>query len=137
MLSFLDTNILVYTDDGDEPSKQAVALDLLERLHSTNEGVLSTQVLTEYFHAVTRKLGVEASIARRKVEILSHFRLVAVGLDVILGAIDLHRLHQLSIWDSLIVKAAGAAGCRELLTEDLQHGQIIDGLRICNPFLPD
>lgn len=134
MSSFIDTNILVYTDAGDEPAKQAMALDLVERLRTTNEGVVSTQVLTEYFNAATRKLGVEATVARRKIELLARFRLVDVGLDLILGAIDLHRLHQFSIWDALIIKAAQSAGCGELLSEDMQHGQVIDGLRIRNPF---
>lgn len=135
--SFIDTNVLVYTDDQDDPVKQARALDLLAQLRGAGNGVLSTQVLSEYFHAATKKLGVDAALARRKVELFSRFRLVGIDVDMVLAAIDLHRLHQFAIWDALVIKAAQTAHCRELVTEDLQHGQVIDGLRIRNPFLVD
>jgi predicted nucleic acid-binding protein len=134
-LCFIDTNVLIYTDDKDNLAKQSTALDLIERLRISGDGVLSTQVLTEYFNGATRKLGVEAGIARRKVELFSRLKLVRIEIDLILAAIDLHRLHQFSIWDALIIKAAQAANCQELLTEDMQHRQIVDGLRIRNPFI--
>lgn len=77
----------------------------------------------------------QADIARRKVEILANFYVVEPNLADVLAAIDMHRLHQLSIWDTLILRAAKQSGCGVLLTEDLQHGQVIDGVRIVNPFL--
>ena len=132
--SFLDTNILVYTDDHDEPEKQASALDLVEEARSGGWGVLSTQVLQEYFAATTRVLGVPAAVARRKVELFARFDTVIIEVPDILSAIDVHRLHGIGIWDALIVRAAQAAGCTVLLTEDLQVGQHIDGLEIVNPF---
>lgn len=131
---FLDSNILVYTDDRAAPAKQAAALDLLEQHRRAGTGVISTQVLQEYFVAATRKLGVEPAAAQRKVALFARLHLVQVDLDIIMAAIDLQRLHQISFWDALIGQAALAAGCTTLLTEDLQHGAALRGLRVLNPF---
>lgn len=95
---------------------------------------MSTQVLQEYFVAVTRKLGVSADLARRKTEIFARLHIVTPGVDDILGAIDLHRLHGLSFWDALVVRAALASRCVRLLSEDLQPGRRFDGLEVVNPF---
>ena len=131
---FFDTNVLVYADDLDAGEKTAVAQDLLQRALTEGNGVISTQVLQEFFVVTTRKLGVPAAVARRKVELLSRLDAVSIRVDLILSAIDLHRLHQISFWDALIVKCAAAAGCERLITEDLQDGQVLDGVRIENPF---
>ncbi len=132
--SFLDTNILVYTDDHDAPEKQARALELVAELRGAGNGVLSTQVLQEYFAVATRKLGVPAQVARRKVELFARNELIVLGLDHILPAIDLTRLHSISFWDALIVQAAKAAHCSTLYSEDLQVGAAFEGLRVVNPF---
>lgn len=132
--SFFDTNVLVYTDDHDCPAKQAAALDLLEKHREHHLGVLSSQVLQEYFVTVVRKYGVPAEIARSKVERFARFDLVQIGLADILAAIDLHRLHQFSFWDALVVRCALQARCSVLYSEDLQAGRRIDGLEIVNPF---
>ena len=133
--SFLDSNILVYTDDHDEPAKQAKALNILEETRLASTGVLSTQVLQEYFVAATRRLGVPAPIAREKVEVLSHYEVVVINVEDVLAAIDLHRLHEFSFWDGLIIRAALASGCSLLFSEDMQHGRRIGGLQVVNPFL--
>jgi predicted nucleic acid-binding protein len=132
--SFLDSNILVYTDDHDRPEKQARALDVVQQCRLSGTGVVSTQVLQEYFVTATRKLGVPAQIAREKVEIFSHFEVVVIQVDDILSAIDLHRLHSVSLWDGLIVRAALAGGCSSLLSEDMQPGRRFDGLEVLDPF---
>ena len=132
--SFLDTNILVYTDDGHATGKQAIALDLIQECQATKTGVLSTQVLCEYFVTTTRKMGVAADIARRKVELFARLDVVAAGPDDVLAAIDLHRLHGLSFWDALIIRSATAAGCRRIYSEDLQAGRRFDALEVINPF---
>lgn len=95
---------------------------------------MSFQVLQEYFVTVTKKLHVDAALARRKVELLAEFDVVAVAVSDILAAIDLHRLHALSFWDALILRAAKRAGCSVLFSEDMQHAREIDGVRIVNPF---
>ena len=132
--SFFDTNILLYTDSGDAPAKRKRALDLLGEHRLARTGVVSLQVLQEYFVAATRKLGVDVDVARRKVELFANFHLVVLDVEDVLAAIDLHRLHQVSFWDALIVRAAKQGGCPELYSEDLQHGRTIDGVRIVNPF---
>jgi predicted nucleic acid-binding protein len=133
--SFFDTNVLTYSDDHDAPDKQATALDLIEQSRRSHNGVLSTQVLQEYFVTATRKLGVPAPVAKEKVRIFAHFATVFVSVDDVLAAIDLHQLHKLNFWDSLIVRTALTSGCSVLYTEDMQHGRRFDGLQIVNPFV--
>lgn len=134
--SFFDTNILIYADDKSAPSKQKHAIELVARHRRDGTGVVSMQVLQEYFVTVTRKLGVDAKIARRKVELLAEFDVATPDVTDILAAIDLHRLHGFSFWDGLIIRSAKQAGCSVLLTEDLQDKREVDGLRIINPFAP-
>lgn len=133
--SFVDTNVLVYTDDSSAPEKQRISLDMVEQALVERSGVISTQVLQEYFVATTRKLGVDAALARRKVQLFARLDTVQIGVDLVLGAIDLHRLDGLSFWDALIVRAAQQGGCTVLVSEDLHAGQRIEGLRIVNPFV--
>ncbi len=97
-------------------------------------GVVSLQVLQEYFVTVTRKLRVDPRIARRKVELLAEFDVAAPDVADILAAIDLHRLHGFSFWDAMVLRTAIQAGCSVLLSEDLQEAREIDGVRITDPF---
>lgn len=133
--SFFDTNILVYADDKAAPAKQRRAIELVALHRRAGTGVLSLQVLQEYFVTVTRKLRVDAQIARRKVELLAEFDVAAPDLDDILAAIDLHRLLGFSFWDALVLRTAKEAACTVLLSEDLQAGRTIDGVQIVNPFV--
>lgn len=132
--SFLDSNVIVYTDDPDEHAKRERAVQLVAAARRTGLGVVSTQVLQEYFNATTRKLATPAAAARVKVEALTRLSVVQVDAALILAAIDLHGLHRLSIWDALILQAAAAAGCRELLSEDMQPGFRHAGVVVVNPF---
>jgi predicted nucleic acid-binding protein len=133
--SFFDTNILVYADDDAEPVKQRRAIELVAEHRRSRTGVLSLQVLQEYFVTVTRKLHVDAAVARRKVELLSEFDVVAPDVSDILAAIDLHRLHGVSFWDALIIRSAKQSGSSILLSEDMQDQRELEGIRIINPFL--
>lgn len=133
--SFIDSNVLVYADDRRSPSKQTRAIALIGDLMKTRSGVVSLQVLQEYFAVATRKLGVDAVTARAKIELLTAFPLAPLDVDDVLGAIDLHRLHAISFWDGLIVRAAQQARCARIYTEDLQHGRKFEGVEIVNPFL--
>lgn len=135
--SFLDTNVLIYTDDAAFPDKQATALRLLEDGWTSGNAILSSQVLQEYFNASTRKLGLAAETARRKVELLGRLEVASITTPDILAAIDLHRLHGFSFWDALIIAMAQKTNCRVLYSEDLQHGRQIGDLTIQNPFLTD
>lgn len=133
--SFIDTNILVYTDDAGSPEKSRQAVNLVEDAVRTNQGVISTQVLQEYFSAATRKLGVDIVTAKRRTQFFFRMNVVQITPDDILASIDLLQLHNLSFWDSLILHAARQASCSVLLSEDMNHGQVIEGIRIFNPFL--
>ena len=95
---------------------------------------MSLQVLQEYFAITTRNLGTDPGVARRKIEVLGQLDVVAPTRDDLLTAIDLHRDHQVSIWDALIVRAAQRSGCSVLLTEDLQDGRVFEDLKVVNPF---
>ena len=131
---FLDTNILLYADDGEAGRRHDLSVTIIEEAMSSGRGVISTQVLQEYFVNATRKLGIDADEVRINVELYSRMKVVQIRLEDILAAIDLHRLHQLSLWDALVVSCAAASGCRRVLTEDLKHGLVLAGVRIENPF---
>lgn len=133
--SFLDTNLLVYTDDPRDPVKQLKAVELIKDHLLQRSGVVSLQVLQEYFVAATGKLHLAADLAKQRVEFFAKLHVVEPGVVDILDAIDFYRLHRVSYWDAMIIYCAKRAGCRELLTEDLQHGQVFDGVRVVNPFL--
>ena len=133
--TFIDTNVLVYADDAADPWKRNRAQELIRTLISSRTGVLSLQVLQEYFAAATRKLRMAPAEARARVEVYTRFEIVKLDAEDLLRAIDIHRVHQLSIWDSLIVQAAQAGGCRTLFTEDLQHGFEIATVTVVNPFI--
>jgi predicted nucleic acid-binding protein len=133
--TFFDSNILIYAEDPKDYRKQKIALDLISEHARLRTGTVSIQVLSEYFSTVTRKLMLNAGLARAQVEFYSLFQVVEPKTSDVLVAIDLHRLRNISYWDALIVHCAKLAGCRELLSEDMQHGQVIDGVRIVNPFL--
>lgn len=131
---FFDTNILVHAHDANEPRKRKTARKLLTAHLADQTAVFSTQVLQEYFVAATR-VGLPAELAQQHVATYAQANVVQVTTELILAAIDLHRLHRISFWDSLVVRAARAGGCGVMLTEDLQHGQTYDGVRVENPFL--
>ncbi len=133
--SFLDTNVLVYSDDPRDSRKQAKAIDLILGHLRLRTGVVSIQVLQEYFTSATGKIRLDTASEKQRVEFFAKFHVVETTVGDILAAIDLHRLYNLSLWDTLILRCAKQSGCTVLLTEDMQHGQVIDGVRIVNPFL--
>jgi predicted nucleic acid-binding protein len=133
--AFLDTNVLVYLFDHDEPAKKACARQLLEQA-KPGELALSVQVLGEFYVVVTRKLKrpLETSAALQAVDWLSLLRVVALDHALVKSAIQTSRSSQLSYWDGLIIASAAAGGCKRLLTEDLNDGQQIGSVRVENPF---
>ncbi len=133
--SFLDTNVLVYADDARDRTKQRKAIDLIAQLGRKRSAVVSTQVLQEYFVTTTGKLKTAVARAQRKIELFGRVDLVTIDLPMILTAIDLHRLHAISLWDGLIVAAAQRGGCAVLYTEDLDHGRKYGPVQVVNPFL--
>jgi predicted nucleic acid-binding protein len=134
---FVDTNVLVDADDRSAGVKRDRARELIRSALRDGRARLSTQVLAEYFAVATRKLGLSSAAARRRVEIYAALTVLRPAVDDLLAAIDLHRLHELSIWDALIVRSARSSGCRVLYSEDLQHGRSFDGVQIVDPFRQD
>ena len=131
---FIDTNVLIYADDDRDPQKRDLARDLIRALLRGRRGVLSLQVLQEFFAAATRKLGMSGEEAKRRVVLYSRFDVVTLIPADLFAAIDLHRLHHLSIWDCLIVRAAMNGRCATLHTGDLSDGAVIESLTVSNPF---
>ncbi|MDN5697747.1 MAG: PIN domain-containing protein [Rubrobacter sp.] len=133
---FVDTNVLVYAYDLSAGEKHERARDLVEELWRTRYGCVSVQVLQEFFVNVPRKIPKPLSTAQAKeiVSDLSYWKLHSpTGRDVV-EAIDLNERHELSFWDSMIVRSAVSLGCNMVLTEDLNPGQAYDGLTVENPF---
>jgi len=133
---FVDTNILVYAHDTSSGSKGLKAREILLDLWESRRGVLSTQVLQEFYVVVTRKIPkpLEPGRAREIVESLLYWDMVVNDPEAVLEAIDLSEKHRLSFWDALVVQAAVVAGAEVLLSEDLNPGQVIEGVRVENHF---
>lgn len=130
----LDTNVLAYAEGVNGASRKKVALEIVGKL-PVDATFLPVQVLGELFHLLVRKAGRPPERARTA--ILSwqdSFPLIETSPAVLVGAIDLAARHGLAIWDSIILAAAAAAGCRLLLSEDLQAGFTWTGVTVANPF---
>ena len=132
---FLDTNVLTYAQDADSPEKQRRSRDVIARLVESGDGVVSTQVLQEFFVSATRKLGMPPLGAKAVLKTFSVFETVQVSPALIEDAIDCSILNNLSFWDSLILAAAAAAGCGSVYSEDMNAGQTILGVTVQNPLI--
>lgn len=134
---FVDTNILVYAHDADAGVKRERAQEALRKLWETDTGRLSVQVLQEFYVNVTRKLTtrVARSTAREVVSAYGAWIREPTTAETVLRATDIAELAQISFWDALIVAAAEQVGATQLLSEDLNDGQLIAGIRIVNPLL--
>jgi predicted nucleic acid-binding protein len=134
--AFFDTNVLVYLFDNRDPEKRIRAQRVFAEESGRGLVVLSTQVLQEFYWAVTRKLAspLPDEVAEKRVRDFCELPLVRVDAPMILAAITRSRSQSFAFWDALIVEAALKAGARCLLTEDLQHGQQIGDLTVENPF---
>jgi predicted nucleic acid-binding protein len=134
MSHFIDTNVVVYAFDRADPSRQRVAIEVLE---GDSRLVLSTQVLLEAWWVLTRRLAepLDESEAAEVVDRLGKLPVVSTDTQLVRQAIDTSRRFDLAIWDALIIEAARAAGCQTVLSEDLQTGQDFDGVTVENPFV--
>jgi len=136
-LVFVDTNVLLYRHDGAKPEKQEAAGVWLAHLWRTRSGRLSMQVLQEFYLNATQKLkpGLDRKVARQEVQDLMAWHPISIDFQAIADSWDLQDRYGISFWDSLIAAAARLAGCRFLLTEDLQHDQDLNGVRVLSPFI--
>ena len=134
----VDTNILVYAYDPEDEQKSRRAIEVLTQLELGKRGVLSTQILNEFFNTVTRNIPnpLELSSARVTVQrFIEHWRIVPVTTDVVQEGMRGTIEYQLAFWDSLIWAAAKLNDVDTILSEDFSHGQIIEGVQVINPFL--
>lgn len=135
-LVFVDSNVLLYAHDRSAGAKRETAGTLIEHLWEERSGCLSVQVLQEFFVNVTRKLSspLEVSQAREVISDYTYWRVHRPGTVDVLAAIDVHRRTGISFWDAMIVRSAASQGCGLLYSEDLNEGQLYDGVRVENPF---
>jgi len=134
---FVDTNILIYAHDLDAGTKHGVAVSIIEELWENENGVISTQVLQEFYVNVTKKIPNPLSYANTRgiIENYTSWHIETNKADAVLSASEIEERYLLSFWDALIIAAASRAKVSKVLTEDLNHGQIIEGMLIENPFI--
>lgn len=133
---FVDTNILIYAFDSSASTKHVAARELIRQLWQEKNGALSIQILQEFYVNVTGKIRhpLSPSAALEVVQDFSQWTLHAPTADDVEAAIRLHQAMRLSFWDAMVVRSAAQLGCSVLWSEDLSHGQELEGLRIVNPF---
>ncbi|MDO4683975.1 MAG: PIN domain-containing protein [Lautropia sp.] len=133
----LDTNLLAYAEGLNDRGKQQRVIQLLHAM-AQQEIVIPVQTLGELFNVLVRKARMPAADAQAAILAWSdHFPVVETSSRIMLEATDLSVAHQLSIWDAVILSAASDAGCRILLSEDMQHGFTWHGTTVVNPFLDE
>jgi predicted nucleic acid-binding protein len=134
---FVDTNILVYAYDTSARKKHEIARDIIVGLWDSGLGVVSTQVLQEFFVLATRKIPtpLDGKTAKEIIADLLKWTVVVNDGDSILKAIAIHVKSKFSFWDALIIESAARGGADTLLSEDLSHGQVIYGVSVYNPFV--
>lgn len=135
-LQFIDTNILIYAHDVSAGRKRARARELLQTLWQAETGCLSVQVLQEFYANATRKVArpLAPQSAAQIIAELSVWQIHRPGVQDVLDAVRLHTWYQVSFWDAMILTSAIQLGCRTLWSEDLNPGQIYDGVQVTNPF---
>ncbi|MFT4194580.1 PIN domain-containing protein [Ottowia sp.] len=135
---FFDSNVLVYAFDTRDPRRSSVAQDLLGRAQREQSAVISAQVVQETLNVLVRKLTPRMNAADAR-KILDHILVplwrIHPSAALYARGLGIQERYSLSFYDSLIVAAALEGGCTRLLSEDMQHGQQIEGLRVENPFL--
>ncbi len=135
---FVDTNIIIYAYDITAGNKHKIAADILGDLWNSGLGVVSTQVLQEFFVNVVRKIPrpVDIKLAKDIIRDFLKWNVVINNGESILDAIDICERYGYSFWDSMIIEAAIKGGAKFLISEDLQDGRMINGITIRNPFTP-
>jgi predicted nucleic acid-binding protein len=133
---FCDTNILVYAYDVTAGPKRDQAKALLDRLWRSGDGAISVQVLQELFVALTGKIArpLLPEAARQIISDMSTWQVIEPGRSDVLSAIDAAARWQVSFWDAMILTAAIRAGAATVWSEDLNDGQVYDGVVVRNPF---
>lgn len=133
-VEFVDTNVLVYANDGGAGFKQLKAIELVRRLGRDDAGALSIQVLIEFYVTATKKLGIKSEEAEQIILDFGAWILHRPAHSDLVRSAALHRRYNVSWWDALILNSASALGCDVLWTEDLSDGQQYGAVMVRNPF---
>lgn len=133
---FVDTNVIVYAYDKDADKKHKIAASIMKDLWHSGLGIISTQVLQEFFVTLTNKIPkpLKVSVVRETVKRLSRWDVVLIDVDTIIRATEIQERYKYSFWDSLIIASAIGSGAKAIFSEDLADGQTIQGVIIKNPF---
>lgn len=134
---FLDTNLLVYAYDVSAGSRHRQALAIIAQLSQSGTLVVSTQVLIELAACLRRKVSRPLpvpDIQRIILEVMDAWQIFVNQPESIVAALDLESRFQLSFWDALILQAAQSSSSNILYSEDFNHGQLYNGVRVVNPF---
>lgn len=134
---FVDTNILIYAHDVDADDRHWRAKQVVGELWQSGLGMLSTQVLNEFYVNVTQKIPspIDPARARAVIEPYLSWTIQTLGPESVLAASDIQQRYRISYWDALIVHAASKGGVSVLYSEDLNAGQVMEGVRIVNPLI--
>ena len=134
ILTFIDSNVVVYANDARDPLKQEVALGVIGRAIRSGTGVISTQVLQEYANVALVKLAQRQDVVLHQLALLERLQVVTQTPGLVRRAVELRGLYGISFWDASIVAAAESRGCQEIFSEDLNAGQFYGGVAVVNPF---
>jgi len=133
---FLDTNIFIYLLSVTEPEKQKRCMEMIESFHLNNQTIVwSTQVIQELSYNLIKKRKLSPAQVQKTFNTFSHFDLAINDLESIQKALDITSQTNFSFWESLIISSAIKNKCSFIISEDLHHGQRVDGVEIANPFL--
>ena len=133
-MTFLDTNILVYSVDGKDPIKQGIARKILIEALVGREFLISAQVLNEFSNIALLKLKMSIQEVRRFVEIFGQINVVSIDRSWTGKALSLKEKYGTQFFDSLLLVAAEENGCDTILTEDLNDGQVYGSVKAVDPF---
>lgn len=135
-MEFVDTNILLYAYDAAAGERHEAASALVDRLWRERRGAISVQVLQEFYVNATGKVRktIDPEVAVDTLKSLVRWRVHSPLPDDVIAAAILSQRHRLSFWDAMIVRSAAELRCETLWSEDLNDGQVIEGVQLSNPF---
>lgn len=132
--TFLDTNVIVYANDGRDLVRQRRDIECAAGLMRAGTGVSSSQVMQEYASVALSRLGQKGDVVQRQLALLEALEVIPVTPDIVRRSVEVAGFYRITFWDACILAAAEKSGCTELLSEDLNSGQFYSGIRVVNPF---
>ena len=134
-MRFLDTNVLVYAACNQDLRKRDIALELIHHAICVNhDAVISMQVVSEFTNVMVGRLNTPAEVMEEWYPYLNPLLAGEVTREMLRNAIDIRKEYGLQYYDSVVIAAAEKFGCHEIITEDLNPGQLYRGMVAVNPF---